>query len=89
MGERNLLESTIPMMTSSNYKERFIAEYRQLTIRIDKLDNMLHLWQIGQLDFLPTCPYELLAAQLHAMQTYRLLLMRRADIEDIDLTEEG
>ena len=31
------LNETIPFMTSSDYKERFIAEYWQLKIRYEKL----------------------------------------------------
>ena len=81
------LNDTIPMMTSHNYKERFLAEYRQLSIRIERLENMLSLWKKGQLDFVPTCPYDLLKAQLHAMYTYRHLLMQRAEIENVDLNE--
>lgn len=80
------LNDTIPMMTSPNYKERFLAEYRQLSIRIERLENMLSLWEKGQLSFVPACPCDLLKAQLHTMYTYRHLLMQRAEIENIDLS---
>lgn len=79
------LRDTARLMISPNYKERFYAEYCQLCIRIESLENMLNLWDNGQLDFVPTCPYDLLKAQLHAMYSYRYLLMQRAEIENIDL----
>lgn len=37
----NELKETVELMLSNDYKERFKAEYYQLKIRIDRLDNML------------------------------------------------
>lgn len=79
------LKDTIPMMESADYKERFRAEYCQLGIRIGKLEAMLSKWVAGKLDFQPTCPYDLLEAQLNSMNTYRYLLYERACIEGIEL----
>lgn len=76
---------TAEMMTSPDYKERFKAEYIQLTIRISKLAKMLADWVDGELDFTPTCPFELLRAQLSAMQVYRYTLIERAKLEGIEL----
>lgn len=81
------LKDTIPMMESIDYKERFKAEYCQLRIRIGKLSYMLSRWANGELDFQPTCPYELLEAQLHSMSLYQHFLAERAKIEGIDLSE--
>lgn len=50
------LEKTAKLMTSSDYKERFQAEYYQLAIRLAKLQAMLDKWDKGQLTFKPTCP---------------------------------
>ena len=79
------LKDTIPMMESADYKERFKAEYYQLGIRIGKLSNMLSRWAAGELDFQPTCPYNLLEAQLNSMKLYYHFLAERAKLEGIEL----
>lgn len=77
------LNETIEMMQSADYKERFEAEYYQLMIRIEKLDTMLNRWDAGELDFEPTCPYDMLAAQLAAMRSYIFIMRMRAELEGI------
>ena len=79
------LKDTIELMNSSDYKERFKAEYQQLSIRIGKLANMLSTWQSGELNFEPKCSYALLDAQLKAMETYAYFLRERAEIENVPL----
>lgn len=79
------LSDTINFMASSNYNERFIAEYWQLKIRYEKLKNMLDRWDYGDLDFLPDCPRELYNIQICGMKQYLDILERRAKIENIDL----
>ncbi len=79
------LKDTIPMMENADYKERFKAEYCQLGIRIGKLEAMLAKWAAGKLDFQPSCPYDLLEAQLNTMKTYLYFLRERARIEGIEL----
>ena len=79
------LNDTIPMMKSADYKERFKAEVYQLDIRIGKLANMLSSWAAGELNFQPTCSYDLLNAQLNSMKVYRHLLGERALVEGIQL----
>lgn len=79
------LNETSEMMSSPDYKERFRAEYLQLTIRIDGLRVMLEKYKAGTLPFTPTCSYELLSKQLNTMNLYRLCLEERARVEDIDL----
>lgn len=79
------LKDTIPMMESADYKERFKAEYYQLGIRIGKLSNMLSKWAAGELDFQPTCSYDLLEAQLNSMKLYYHFLAERAKLEGITL----
>jgi hypothetical protein len=46
---------------------------------------MLNKWKEGSLDFDPDCPYDLLAAQLHAMQAYLEILKLRASIEKVEV----
>ena len=45
------LKDTIKMMNSKDYKERFKAEYYQLSFRLDGLTGMLIKWENNTLDF--------------------------------------
>lgn len=81
------LNETTGMMNSSDYKERFKAEYLQLKIRIDGLANVVFKYKIGVLEFEPTCSYDLLNGQLKAMDMYRGYLEERAVIEGIELNK--
>jgi len=79
------LNDTVKMMNSEDYKERFIAEYQQLKIRIDGLSEMLKKYKNGTLNFTPSCSYDLLHGQLKSMKLYASYLEERAVIEGIDL----
>ena len=79
-----LLE-TVEMMNSSDFKERFKAEYYQLRIRKEGLANMLEKYKNGDLPFTPNCSYELLHTQLVYMECYMNALEERAKIESIEL----
>ena len=79
------LVDTIPLMESEDYKERFKAEYYQLTIRIEGLKQMLDKYKNGTLKFTPTCSYALLSKQLKTMEAYAACLEVRATAERIDL----
>lgn len=79
------LNETIEMMNSSDFKERFKAEYYQLKIRRDSLQNMLVKYKNDDLPFMPNCSYELLHKQLIFMDCYMNILSERAMIEGIEL----
>lgn len=79
------LKDTVEMMTSSDYKERFKAEYYQLKLRYDKLALMITKWDEGTLEFEPSCSRTLLGRQLYHMRMYMIDLETRAKIEGIDL----
>ena len=79
------LKDTIEMMTSEDYKERFKAEYYQLSIRLDSLTSMLIKWENNMLDFEPKCSKETLENQVIFMQGYIDILRLRTQIEEIDL----
>lgn len=79
------LKNTTTLMVSSDYKERFIAEYYQLEIRLKKLEYMLQKWDEGKLNFTPTCPRSIYGVQLQGMKQYLAALEARAIIEKIDL----
>lgn len=80
-----LLNDTIDLMNSSDYKDRFKAEYWQTKIRYEKLHQMLVKYDAKTLNFTPTCPIEILQRQCNHMGQYLFDLEVRADIEDIDL----
>ena len=79
------LKDTVEMMNSSDYKERFKAEYYQLLIRLEGLSCMLYEWKNNMLDFEPKCSKETLENQVIFMQGYMDILLLRAEIEEIDL----
>lgn len=79
------LKDTIDLMTSSDYKDRFKAEYYQVKIRAEKLDKLLQDFYNNKLDFAPTSPIDLLQEQLIDMKIYMRKLERRAEIEEIKL----
>jgi hypothetical protein len=79
------LEDTIDLMKSDDYKDRFKAEYYQLTIRYQKLFDMCIKYKAGTLGFKPRCTLELLEEQLRAMGKLIMLLDVRAEIEGIVL----
>ena len=79
------LSQTVDMMTSSDYKERFKAEYAQVVIRYKKLKNMLDKWDKNELTFTPTCPRSTYNIQIKAMTDYIAILEARAVMENIIL----
>lgn len=79
------LKDTVKLMNSTDYKDRFIAEYEQVKIRYNKLHEMLIKYKAGTLNFKPTCSYDLLAEQKCYMGKYLQCLEVRAQIEKIDL----
>ena len=79
------LKNTIEAMTSDDHKKRFLAEYQQLKIRIEKLDKIIVAYKAGTLDFELNCPIELLRDQKQAMENYLFLLKVRAEFENITL----
>lgn len=79
------LKETVELMNSSDYKDRFKAEYYQLKIRYDKLHNMCEKWDKDELDFTPTCSRFTYARQLNAMAFYLKVLEERAIAEKIEL----
>lgn len=82
------LKDTINMMMSSDYKERFKAEYYQLKIRYIKLQDMVNKYDNGTLGFKPNCSINRLKYQLIAMSDYLNIMQDRSIWEDIDLGEE-
>lgn len=79
------LKDTIDLMNSTDYKQRFKAEYLQTKIRYDKLDAMTVKYEAETLNFTPSCSLELLKEQKKYMENYIRTLKIRAEIEKINL----
>lgn len=86
--DKNKLLATAVGMISTDYKERFKAEYAQLVIRYEGLKGMLKKWDDGTLEFEPTCPRSIYNMQIKAMSEYIAVLEARAAIENVDLMSE-
>ena len=86
------LKETIDLMLSSNYKERFIAEYRQTKIRYEKLKNFCNKIEVetmlGKELTKHDCPLQLLREQQKYMGLYLSILEKRALIENIKLDDK-
>ncbi len=80
------LKDTVALMNSADYKDRFVAEYRQVKTRYDRLHRMIIQAEARTLDFTPACPLDLLREQARHMGGYLHCLEVRAEIERIDLS---
>ena len=86
MEKTKSLEQTVDLMLSNDYKERFLAEYMQNRIRMNKLHFIIvHYDEPEILGFKPDTPIYLLHKQYDLMADLILLLEARAQIENIDL----
>ncbi len=77
-------------MMSSDYKERFWAEYQQTKIRYERLKSFCNKIEVGEMwgcGEAPKhdCPLEMLRQQQRAMGEYLHILELRAVIEKIEL----
>lgn len=79
------LKDTVELMNSEDYRDRFVAEYKQLVIRYKGLMNMLDKGDRGELNFEPTCPRSTYNMQIKAMTDYIVVLEARAVMEGIIL----
>lgn len=84
------LEDTKDFMTSSDYRERFIAEYQQLKIRAEKLRKYIcKIDAVEKFSASISAPHDcskyLLKCQYDAMMEYLGILEIRAIIENIEL----
>ena len=81
------LSSTNKLMVSSDYKERFLAEYIQLETRYESLMNIIWKYDHGEkLGFELDTPMHLLKKQTRAMYEYISALNERARFEDINIS---
>lgn len=85
----NDLSQTVELMDSEDYKERFIAEYVQIKIRYLRLERVLKRVSDKTAPdcFKPCCDIDILEEQLVIMRMYIKLLVKRSNIENIELPE--
>ena len=76
------LKETINEMLSDDYIDRFKAEYKQLVIRIDNLNDYIKYYK----SYVKEIEIYLMGKQLNAMLEYRNILELRAAIDKIDLS---
>ena len=90
------LKDTVELMNSSDYRDRFVAEYIQLKIRWEKLKRFNTVIEAavrtagqdnGVDEPIHDCPASLLREQQAAMGELLHILEVRAVIEDIDLED--
>lgn len=84
------LKDTAEMMISTDYKQRFIAEYQQTKIRYEKLKHFCNRIEVAEMMGTDApkhdCPLALLREQQRLMGLYLSTLEKRAIIEDVDLS---
>lgn len=78
------LVETVNLMCSRDFKDRFIAEYAQLVIRLSKLNDVLNNTSDVSHEVDDTTR-ALMLKQRDAMESYKMCLKKRADILGIDL----
>ena len=78
------LDETVNLMCSNDFKDRFIAEYAQLVIRLSKLDAVLSNTSDTRFE-VDDITKALMLKQRDAMESYKTCLEKRADILVIDL----
>ena len=83
------LKETVEKMTSTDYKERFVAEYQQTKIRYEKLKHFCDVIEASKIakteEPKHDCPLQLLREQQTVMGQYLHILELRSVIENIDL----
>lgn len=79
------LACTISGMVSTDWKERLKAEWAQLCIRMERLDNFRDSFREDKHGFVEKWDERLLCDQLRAMRTYRDCLLAYAKLEDVEL----
>ena len=83
------LKDTVDMMTSENWKDRFVAEYRQTKIRYEKLHKLIIKREVGKHGFETPIPLDSWKEQAYHMGLYLYELEKQAAIHGIDLDTWG
>lgn len=83
------LKDTVELMQSSDWKDRFIAEYLQTKIRYEKLHGMIVRREVGKQTFETPISLESWKAQANYMGLYLYELEKQAALHGIDLPRVG
>lgn len=81
------LKDTIELMSSADWKDRFIAEYMQVKIRYEKLHKLIVKREVGKCDFDTPIPLESWKEQAHHMGLYLYELEKQAVLHGIELPQ--
>lgn len=76
---------TVRLMQSPSYRDRFIAEYIQLTIRKDALARFVEREMSSDIPAATSEGLELMKHQVSVMIEYQEILRRRAALEQIEI----
>lgn len=76
------LKDTVERMLSDDYKERLIAEYQQLEIRLEALKEAIFQYGLGNQNW-SSERYALFQKQFDAMKVYQDILTKRIKDERI------
>jgi len=79
------LKDTVELMTSADWKDRFVAEYLQTKIRYEKLHKLIVKREVGKCDFNTPISLESWQYQAHHMGNYLYELEKQAAIHGIEL----
>ena len=79
------LKDTIELMISSDWKDRFMAEYLQTKIRYEKLHKMIVKREVGKHGFETPISIERWNNQAYFMGKYLFELEKQAAIHGIEL----
>ena len=74
-------------MMLKDYQVRFMDEYNTLINKYLKLNKIINLYELDQLDFTLNCPIELLKEQSDIMWNYINVLWKRAEFENVKLNK--
>lgn len=85
--EKTPLAESVPMMFSDNKVDRFKAEYIQIKVHIEEIENLIKNLKENELDFLPKFSFGMLNEQLCLMKNYAEILERTAKISDVDVPD--
>lgn len=81
------LNDTVELMTSADWKDRFVAEYLQTKIRYERLHRLIVKREVGMIVFTTPIPMESWKTQAHHMGLYLYELEKQAAIHGIELPE--
>lgn len=77
------LSDTVNLMNSSDWKDRLVAEYVQLSIRLSKLEDVLN--NKSDTYSADNRTRAVLIKQHDAMESYKICLEKRAEIANVSL----